>query len=321
MRDETAEGLPGRLRAMMIALNLSRVALARDMGVDKSVVGRWLAGTTRPTEHNLARLTELLRRVDPAATMGHWQAAPEAAASREPATRPTVLTGLHMPRSEEAAQRCAGLWAGMFATSEGSRLRPCVVEIADDGGTLTARLWDGTNEARGLAMAGPSWLNLLLQVTLFEERLWTIVLHSPSTAALEVTTGVMTTGFPGLDEPPAVTSCAMAIVRVGDGATAARLRAGGEVAARLMALRRRIGAERELGPDGAEVRMGLLDPALAHVFRPAIGHAHADGGTAFAMRMGRAVCMRLSTPDGDRSGSPVSRTAAAFRTWLGLEPP
>lgn len=40
--------------------SLSRVALAQKLAVDKSLVGRWLSGAVHLTEHNLARLTELI---------------------------------------------------------------------------------------------------------------------------------------------------------------------------------------------------------------------------------------------------------------------
>jgi hypothetical protein len=49
-----------KLGLAMRALSLSRVALAHDLEVDKSLVGRWLSGAVHPTEHNLARLTALV---------------------------------------------------------------------------------------------------------------------------------------------------------------------------------------------------------------------------------------------------------------------
>jgi hypothetical protein len=51
---------PEKLGLAMRALSLSRVALAHELAVDKSLVGRWLSGAVYPTEHNLARLTALV---------------------------------------------------------------------------------------------------------------------------------------------------------------------------------------------------------------------------------------------------------------------
>ena len=41
---------------------MSRGRLAADLGVDKSVVGRWMTGVVKPSGHNLARLTALVAR-------------------------------------------------------------------------------------------------------------------------------------------------------------------------------------------------------------------------------------------------------------------
>ncbi len=40
------------------ALSISRVRMAADLGVDKSLVGRWAAGSVHPSEHNLSRITQ-----------------------------------------------------------------------------------------------------------------------------------------------------------------------------------------------------------------------------------------------------------------------
>ncbi len=54
------------------ALVLSRTGLAAALGVDKSLVGRWAAGTVTPSEHNLAGLTRFVAgRVD-GFTMLDW---------------------------------------------------------------------------------------------------------------------------------------------------------------------------------------------------------------------------------------------------------
>lgn len=57
---DQARDLPIKLDMMLKAASLSRVELAHQLGVDKSLVGRWLAGTVHPSEHNLARLSLLL---------------------------------------------------------------------------------------------------------------------------------------------------------------------------------------------------------------------------------------------------------------------
>lgn len=58
--------LPEKLGLVLKALSLSRVALAQRLGVDKSLVGRWLSGAVHPTEDNLARLAALVAETIPA---------------------------------------------------------------------------------------------------------------------------------------------------------------------------------------------------------------------------------------------------------------
>src|SRR5215467_14411939 len=49
------DAFPAKLGFVMEQLNLSRVGLANELAVDKSVVGRWLTGVNRPTGNNLTR--------------------------------------------------------------------------------------------------------------------------------------------------------------------------------------------------------------------------------------------------------------------------
>ena len=63
MHGVAMEHVPAFAAKLDIALktaSLSRVALAHAMGVDKSLIGRWLSGAVHPTEHNLSRLTGLI---------------------------------------------------------------------------------------------------------------------------------------------------------------------------------------------------------------------------------------------------------------------
>ncbi len=69
---EHVADLPAKLDMMLKAMSLSRVALAQQLGVDKSLVGRWLAGSVHPTEHNLARLTTLVASSFPGFCLADW---------------------------------------------------------------------------------------------------------------------------------------------------------------------------------------------------------------------------------------------------------
>ncbi|WP_300530314.1 helix-turn-helix transcriptional regulator [Maricaulis sp.] len=62
-----------KLGLVLKTLVLSRTGLAAALNVDKSLVGRWVAGTVTPSEHNLAKLTRFVAsRVD-GFTMLAWE--------------------------------------------------------------------------------------------------------------------------------------------------------------------------------------------------------------------------------------------------------
>lgn len=54
------------------ALSMSRGRLAHELGVDKSLVGRWASGAVMPSAHNLERLTHLLAEKQPGLTLLDW---------------------------------------------------------------------------------------------------------------------------------------------------------------------------------------------------------------------------------------------------------
>lgn len=61
-----------RLTFALKALSMSRGRLAAELGMDKSVVGRWAAGAVHPSAHNLERLTHFLAVRRPGLTLLDW---------------------------------------------------------------------------------------------------------------------------------------------------------------------------------------------------------------------------------------------------------
>ena len=61
-----------KLAMVLKALTLSNGRFAADLGVDKSVVGRWLSGAVKPSMHNLARLTAQVAAKSPGFSMLDW---------------------------------------------------------------------------------------------------------------------------------------------------------------------------------------------------------------------------------------------------------
>jgi hypothetical protein len=62
-----------KLQLVLDALSASRSQLAHDLGVHKSLVARWVAGEVTPTEHNLSRLTLLIRQTRADFSLSDWR--------------------------------------------------------------------------------------------------------------------------------------------------------------------------------------------------------------------------------------------------------
>jgi Helix-turn-helix len=67
------EDFPSRLGLALKALSISRGRLATELGVDKSVVSRWLNGANAPSGHNLSNLTALISTRCSGFTMLDWE--------------------------------------------------------------------------------------------------------------------------------------------------------------------------------------------------------------------------------------------------------
>ena len=119
-----------KLRTVLKALVLSRTGLASSLNVDKSLVGRWAAGTVTPSEHNLANLTRFIAgRID-GFTMLDWDRSSAEFAGvlgvSAVAASPMDTPGWLPPSIMEEARRGArqrgwayeGLWQSTRASSD-----------------------------------------------------------------------------------------------------------------------------------------------------------------------------------------------------------
>ena len=95
-------------------LTLSNGRVAAELAVDKSLVGRWVAGTVHPSAHNLGRLTEFLARRVPGLTLLDWDRSLEALRDRfggsapPPQVTPTAVADwLAHPKVAEVAAATA----------------------------------------------------------------------------------------------------------------------------------------------------------------------------------------------------------------------
>ena len=84
----TPSEFSSRFGLVLKALSMSRGRLAAELGVDKSLVGRWASGAVTPSAYNLERLTHLVAGRKPGFTLLDWE--------REPGDLAAVL-GVEIP--------------------------------------------------------------------------------------------------------------------------------------------------------------------------------------------------------------------------------
>lgn len=71
-----SDGFGDRLTVALKAVSMSRGRLAAELGVDKSLVGRWASGAVQPSAYNLERLTHFLAGKCPGLTLLDWEREP-----------------------------------------------------------------------------------------------------------------------------------------------------------------------------------------------------------------------------------------------------
>ena len=68
-----AHAFSAKLNLTLKALSINRSRLATELGVDKSIVGRWARGAVKPSSENLARLTGFIAGRVPSFTALDWE--------------------------------------------------------------------------------------------------------------------------------------------------------------------------------------------------------------------------------------------------------
>ncbi len=156
-----------RLRLALAQANLGRAGIAREVGIDKSVVTRWLSGQVRPAEHNLITLTQVIARRLPGFTMADWTR-PEAefnaalkiplAPVPGPASAPGLLGNAVQWAAaqglDKALAQYGGLWLFMYDSVRVARPFAVVGEFRAGAGVLEVEIRDDQNwHGRGPAFA------------------------------------------------------------------------------------------------------------------------------------------------------------------------
>lgn len=203
------------------ALSISRGRLAADLGVDKSVVGRWATGAVKPSDHNLSRLTTLVAERLEGFSALDWDRGSADFASLLGAS-PHAMAGLPLPVLEQIKSTTAlrgAAYEGFYRST-----RPYVLQPGrfvhdhgmmrlDENGLLSLRMGTGGTMVEG-------WM-LLLHNQLFcvaadvtSGALLFGVFHGVAAARAEVLDGLVL--GPSLDPGRTPTAYAMMSERIGD---------------------------------------------------------------------------------------------------------
>ena len=216
-----------RLRRVMAEINVSRLTLSRELGVDKSVIGRWLAGVNQPTGHNLTRLTNVIRRYRPGVTQEFWQhsatqplngEAPTASA----AASELALVGLHAERRKEIDANYIGLWAGFYhSTQNRGAVVLAVMHVEDSETGLRCVFTEGKVSAAGTAIAMGPRLHAILEIEPLHDRLCLFVFNGVGTPDAVAMDGIYM--ISAGDTSTCATASPVVLFRVGDSADYAHI--------------------------------------------------------------------------------------------------
>lgn len=139
------EPFSAKLDLVLKALTMSRGRLAAELGVDKSLVGRWVSGAINPSAHNLTNLTTLIAGRKPGFNLHHWEvdtaglatlfgvdlevlrgtaAAPAQAPTPTPTTSTTVLPLEMVATARHEIERRGHSYEGFWRTTRPSSIEP-----------------------------------------------------------------------------------------------------------------------------------------------------------------------------------------------------
>ena len=285
------EDFAAKLNLLCKRLNWSRARLAQQVGIDKSLAGRWLAGASRPTGNSLMRLNEALAKSLPDFSVATWDAASvtlatqlgmASAAAAEPlptapATFSSMLAAMRtVSRFAEDIDFLAPIYCGFYSAWFSA--------IANDGTIQrrAARIWrDGDGLRFEVSGASANYVGacLIVQGRLF------VVLESPAFPGL----AMAALGGPYGSHPKRLTGAIVFHTPTVNGVVSVAVVTefieplSGNTDADHSRWRTLAGESRDLR--GEEEIRAAVPPEVLAVLRPVVGAARADGTTDHFLRI------------------------------------
>jgi hypothetical protein len=314
-----------RLRQVMAELNVSRVMLSRELGVDKSVIGRWLGGVNQPTGHNLTRLTNVVRRYRPEVTLDFWErpSVAHVANLTEPPIAPAdglMITGLRSERQPQIDANYLGLWGGFYqSTQNRGSVVMAVMHIEDGTSGLRCVFTEGKVSAVGAAVAIGPRLHVILEIEPLHDRLCLFIFN-----------GVLTPDAIGMDGTYMISAgdtstCATAspivLFRIGDTYDYTRIGGLTNVMQALYPVNAQNIQDSIVAGDPTAGLSALIPEQVLRSVCVQVGVDRADGEIDHVMRMpaSRSLPQNYFGVPELPANAPLMMTRNAIRRVLGLE--
>jgi transcriptional regulator with XRE-family HTH domain len=184
------EDFAAKLALLCKRLNWSRAKLAQEVGVDKSLVRRWLAGNSRPSDNSFMQLNAAASAVLRDLTAADWDLPVDNFARRvglvaagigakDEAPSRTTISGLRQAAKADLGLPYLGLWGGFYhSLSSWGRPIVCVARFAVDELGLRFSWSAGNVGGEGPALATHSHLHCLMEVRPLHDKLFTFIFNA-----------------------------------------------------------------------------------------------------------------------------------------------
>lgn len=324
------EDFAAKLKLAMDRANLSRAALAQALGMDKSVVARWLLGSGRPADHSLSILSALIERHCKGFSRTDWdrpmagfaaglglQAAPANALPPAPAPAYAAgfgLTGLPIQRHATLEEPYFGLWVGFMQSSRNrGSIHLCSLFLWAEENGMRCRFTEGRFWGDGPAIASVARLQCFWLMAPANDRVCAMMFNGVFSSDEIMMDGLALSAAGDATATPGAVP--MVFFRVGDAAVYEAL--GGLAGVRGV-LARENAARAPDGGDALSPMTDLAPPSVLSLLRPVVGSPRPDGGFDHMLRapIARAqAAMEAAGPD-DLGAARAVR--AALHRMLGL---
>jgi len=325
------EDFAAKLALLSKRLNWSRAKLAQQVGVDKSLVARWLSGS-RPTGNSLMQLTTAVAHLVDGFTGADWDLPPDEFGQRiglrpgpgvvaPPGESPSrlVLSGLRDPPAPELGAAFLGLWAGFYQSATNRSIaRLCYGEFSLDAHGTRLTISDGYFVADGQALATASQLHCIVEIRELANYLALVSFNvRRDTEGAAIIDGIWS-GF-GADGVPMASPVILFRIDQGDVAPAFGVEA---MKARVADINHGIEREALSTGDPIAAMRHLAPPEIMRTIWPVVGKPRADGETDHILRWPatRSFATGPFLLESLHPGAPQRIVRGNLRRALGLDP-